>query len=101
MLCLGTVTRSCAGVPCREGWKALRPAVTKLVTHAARRRFEWEVSVGAVLPHLQALTLIALEQWEEKAPGVPDLDHYLGPHMEDIRIRSLPGRAIQPIVLLV
>lgn len=86
-------------MPCREGWKALRPAVTKLVTHAARRRFEWEVSIAAVLPHLQALTLIAPELWMETSPGVPDMSYY--PAMEDIRVRSLLGRAIQPIVLIV
>ena len=85
-------------MPCREGWKALRPAVTKLVTHAARRRFEWEVSIAAVLPHLQALTLIAPELWMETSPGVPDMSYY--PAMEDICVRSLLGRAIQPIVLI-
>ena len=73
--------------------------MTKLVTHAARRRFEWEVSVAAVLPHLQALTLIAPELWMKTSPGVPDMSYY--PAMEDIRVRSLPGRAIQPTVLTV
>lgn len=77
-----------AAASCREGWKALRPAVTRLVAHMVDESFDWEHSAGAVLPHLEALTLIASDFQPTFLPGPPVL--------EDLYVQSLPGRALQP-----
>ena len=76
-----------AAVSCREGWKELRPGVTRLVAHMMDESFAWEHSVGALLPHLEALTLIASEFQPIFSHGPPVL--------EDLYVQSLPGRTLQ------
>ena len=63
--------------------------MTRLVAHMVDESFDWESSVGAVLPNLEALTLIA----SDFQPGFS-----LGPPLqsrpsvlEDLYVQSLPG----------
>ncbi len=56
--------------------------------HMAGEHVDWESSVVAVLPHLQALTLMPVEVHlkYEVAPGVP-----APPLLRQLHVRLLPG----------
>ena len=71
--------------------------MTRLVTHTTNENFDWEYSVGTVLPSLEALTLIA-----EECHGPTYLDwapewRCRDPVLEDLYVQSLPGRACSPV----
>ena len=83
---------------CRERWTALHPAVTQLVTTMVDERYYWEDSVVRVLPHLEALTLVATGCQLASSDGpsvVPRANE-----LEDLYVESLPGRAPAPYALL-
>ncbi|CAL5230053.1 g13502 [Coccomyxa viridis] len=84
----------------QQQWKALQPAVTRLVTHTTNENFDWEYSVGTVLPSLEALTLIA-----EDCHGPTYLDwapewRCRDPVLEDLYVQSLPGEQLKHLTSL-